>query len=74
MVFLFVLIDFIFIYFIGRTKLNLTTKEIGRLTIRMFLKLYQYYKDDFDKEMLMKSSNTTYKKLKEKSEESDKWF
>lgn len=62
------------IYFIGRNKLNLTTKEIGRLTFRLFLKLYQYYKDDFDKEMIMKASNTTYKKLKEKAEESDKWF
>ena len=67
-------IDFVWIYFIGKTKLNLTTKEIGRLTFRIFLKLYQHYKNDFDKEMLMKASRTTYKKLKEKQEESDKWF
>jgi hypothetical protein len=64
----------VWIYFIGRNKLNLTTKEIGRLKFRLFLKLYQYYKDDFDKEMIMKASNTTYKKLKEKAEESDKYF
>ena len=56
------------------TKLNLTEKRIGRLTIRTFLKLYQHYKNEFDKEMMMKASNTTYKKLKEKQEESDKWF
>ena len=62
------------IYFIGKTKLNLSIKEIGRLKIRIFLKLYQHYKDDFDKEMLMKASNITYKKLKEKAEESDKYF
>ena len=51
-----------------------TATHTGRLTLRLFLKLYQYYKDDFDKEMLMKASNTTYKALKEKAEESDKWF
>ena len=62
------------IYFIGKTKLNLSIKEIGRLTFRLFLKLYQHYKNDFDKEMLMKASNTTYKKLKEKAELSDKYF
>lgn len=54
--------------------MNLSFKETGRLTIRLFLKLYQHYKDDWDKEMIMKASNTTYKKLKEKANESDRYF
>lgn len=49
-------------------------KEVGRLTYRLFKKLYQHYKNEFDKEMLMKATNTTYQKLKEKAEESDRWF
>ncbi len=61
-------------YFIGMTKLKFSFKETGRLTLRRFLRFYQCYKDTFDLEMLMKASNTTYKKLKEKQEESDKWF
>lgn len=67
-------INFTWIYFIGKTKLNFSIKETGRLTLRLFLKFYQCYKDTFDLEMLMKASNTTYKKIKEKQEESDKWF
>ena len=67
-------IDFTWIYFISKTKLNFSTKETGRLTYRLFLKFYQCYKDTFDLEMMMKINNTTYRKLKEKSEESDKWF
>lgn len=52
----------------------LPEKRVGRLTFRLFLKLYQHYKNEFDKEMLMKTTSTTYKKLKEKQELSDKYF
>lgn len=51
-----------------------STKETGRLTLRLFLKYYQCYKNTFDLEMMMKASNTTYRKIKEQQEESDKWF
>lgn len=67
-------LDFTWFYFIGKTKLNFSIKETGRLTLKSFLKFYQCYKDTFDLEMLMKANKMTYKKIKEKQEESDKWF
>lgn len=67
-------LNFTWIYFIGMTKLKFSFKETGRLTLKSFLKYYQCYKDTFDLEMLMKASNTTYKKIKEQQELSDKWF
>nr|DAP22058.1 MAG TPA: hypothetical protein [Caudoviricetes sp.] len=55
-------IDFSWFYFIGHKKLCLNNKEIGRLTITTFNKLYKHYKDDFDYELLLKTTNTTYEK------------
>ena len=67
-------IDFTWFYFIGRTKLNLTFKEVGRLTLRTFNKFYQHYKDTFDLEMKLKASDTTYAELKKKSIKQQEWF
>lgn len=66
--------DFSWFYFIGRTKLGFTYKEVGRLTLRTFNKLYQCYKNDFDLEMRLKASNVTYKELEEKQIENEEWF
>lgn len=67
-------IDFSWIYFIGMAKLNLSIKEIGRLTMKMFLKLYRQYKDTFDLEMRLRLSNTTYAELEAKIDKSEEWF
>ena len=61
-------------YFICRTKLHLTDKEAGRITIRTFHKLYQHYKNDFDLELLLKATKTTYAKAELKQMQSEEWF
>lgn len=45
-----------------------------RLTLREFNRLYQCYKDDWDMEMIMNASHTTYQKLKEKQIKDEHWF
>ena len=67
-------IDFSWIYFIGMAKFNLSVKEISKLTIKNFLKLYQQYKDNFDLEMRLRLSNTTYAELEAKMDKSEEWF
>lgn len=54
--------------------MGLSFKEVGRLTLRKFYKFYQCYKDDFDLEMRLKTSNVTYKELEEKQIETEEWF
>ena len=49
-------------------------KEVGRLTLTTFNSLYQCYKDDFDIEMRLKASNTTYAEAFAKSQQDDEWF
>ena len=61
-------------YFIGKTKLGLTFKETGRLTLYVFNKLYQHYKDDFDLELRLKNNNMTYEELYNKSQNNEEWF
>lgn len=60
--------------FIGKTKLNLSFKETGRLTLRQFNRLYQYYKDDFDLEMRLRGSNTTYREAYIQAQKEEEWF
>ena len=67
-------IDFAWFRFIGRTKLALSNKEVGRLTLREFNREYQYYKDSFDYELLLRLTNTTYAKAKAKAQEQEEWF
>lgn len=61
-------------YFIGKTKLNLTFKETGRLTLYLFNKLYQHYKDNWDLEMLLFKSGKTYKSIKEEQNKEEYWI
>ena len=67
-------IDFSWYWFIGRTKLHLTFKETGKLTLWMFNKLYDHYKSDFDLEMRLKNANVTYAEAYRKAQERDDWF
>ena len=67
-------IDFTFFYFIGITRLNLTEKRVGRMTFKLFNKLYQHYKDVFDLEMRLKARDMTYRELYKKSQQEDEWF
>lgn len=52
----------------------LTDKEVERLTLTMFNKLYGHYKNMWDMEMRMTQSNMTYKELYLKSQQDDEWF
>ncbi len=61
----------------GHTLLGYAEKEIGRMTVRKFLKLYEHYKLNFDLELKMRSSGTTYEqleKLQEKNGGDGEWF
>jgi hypothetical protein len=52
----------------------LNDKEVGRLTITTFNKLYKHYKNDFDLEIQLKQHNITYEELYKKSLEAEEWF
>lgn len=67
-------IDFSWYYFIGRSKLCLTDKETGHLTLAAFNRLYKQYKDVWDMEMRMSHNNITYKELYAKARQSEEWF
>jgi len=67
-------IDFSWFWFIGKTKLNLSFKETGRLTITMFNKLYGHYKDNWDAEMRMTQANVTYAESFIKAQENEEWL
>nr|DAE95131.1 MAG TPA: hypothetical protein [Caudoviricetes sp.] len=54
--------------------MGLSFKEVGKITLRTFNKLYQCYKDNFDLELHMKSKNLTYQMLAEKEIESEEWI
>lgn len=66
--------DFSWYYFIGRKKLGLNYKEVGRLTLTLFNKLYQHYKNDFDIEIRLKNANITYEEVYNKSQKNDEWL
>jgi hypothetical protein len=66
--------DFSWFYFIGLKKLNLSIKETGRLTLRMFGRLYKHYKQDFDIEMRLWKNNQTYADAFRKAQHDEEWF
>lgn len=67
-------LDFSWFFFVGKVKLNLTTKEIGRLTLRMFGKLYKHYKNDHDLEQRMWKAGKTYADLHRQAQQDEEWF
>ena len=44
------------------------------MTLRTFNKFYKCYKDNFDLEMRLKLSNTTYEEAIKKSKEKEEWI
>ena len=69
------MIDFTWFYFIGRTRLGLSFREVGRLTLNLFLRLYKHYKDTFDAELMLQKSGTTYAKAEaEAYRKETSWF
>ena len=52
----------------------LDKKEIGRLTIRQFLELYQAYKDTYDLELMLMLARKTYASIKEQQEAEEEWL
>jgi hypothetical protein len=52
----------------------LTDKEVGRLTLTSFHKLYKHYKNNFDIEMLLKTKGMTYEQAFLKSQEDEEWL
>ena len=44
------------------------------MTLTMFNKLYKHYKDNFDFEMMLTVTGTTYEKVYEKAQHADDWF
>ena len=42
--------------------------------MREFNAEYQLYKDDFDLEMLLKATRTTYAKAKQQAQQAEEWF
>ena len=53
------------------TKLGFTEKEVGRMTLGKFMRLYQHYKDTFDIELVLKSRGITYSQLQTRSEKAE---
>lgn len=45
-----------------------------RLTLNEFRKEYQTYKDDYDLELMLRVSRTTYAQAKIKQERAQEWF
>ncbi|WP_407461638.1 hypothetical protein [Methanobrevibacter sp.] len=60
--------------YIGRAKLNLSEKEVWRLTIREFLNLYQAYKDQFDTELMLRLNRMTFRQAEAESMRQQEWF
>lgn len=69
------MIDFTWFYFIGRTRLGLSFREVGRLSLNLFLKLYKHYKDTFDVELMLRRGNMTYAEAEAKAYQKEtSWF
>jgi hypothetical protein len=60
--------------YIGRAKLNLSEKEVWRLTIREFLNLYQAYKDQFDTELMLRLNRKTFAQAEGEALKAQEWF
>ena len=69
------MIDFTWFYVIGRTRLGLSFREVGRLTLNLVLRLYKHYKDAFDTELMLRRANMTYAEAEAKAYKREtSWF
>lgn len=53
--------------------MGLSIKEIGRLTERQFVDMYEDYKNTFDIELMLTLSRTTYAEIKRKQQRSEEF-
>ena len=67
-------IDFSWFYFIGRTKLGLTLRETGRITLTLFNKLYMHYRNSFDYELMLQKLGKTYAEADQAANDAEEWF
>lgn len=67
-------IDFSWFYFIGCAKLGLSVKEVGRLTLSMFSKLYNHYKDTWSLEMVLTHKGQTYQEAIAEAKRKEEWI
>lgn len=67
-------LDFSWFIFIGLKDLNLKPKETMRLTLLQFTKLYQHYKNQFDFELSLTLSRTTYRTAAARAAKFDDMF
>lgn len=54
--------------------MGFSEKEIGRMTARKFMRLYQHYKNNFDVQLVMRSKGLTYAKLEQMQMEEEEWL
>lgn len=52
----------------------MTQKEVGRLTLTTFNKLYMHYKNDWSLEMRLRKANMTYDEAHNKAIRDEEWF
>jgi len=60
--------------FVGLKNLNLKPKETMRLTLKQFARLYQHYKNQFDTEMSLWLSHTTYAQAARRAARNEDYF
>lgn len=44
------------------------------MTLTLFNRLYEHYKDDWDYEMILRSGRITYSEAYEKAQKAEEWF
>ena len=69
-----VIIDFSWFYFMGKTRFGLSIKETGRMTLNMFYRWYEHYKNTWSYEMRLSQGNMTYAEAEKKIQEAEDWF
>lgn len=63
-------LDFDFVYYVGHVVLGYTDREVGRMTLRRIMKMYQFYKDQHDFE----ASGGNYRKAEIAAARQGLWF
>jgi hypothetical protein len=59
---------------VGKKLLGFSEKEVGRMTIRKFMRLYDHYKNNFDLELALKRRGITYAQLNELQIQDEEWL
>lgn len=57
--------------FVGMSKLKQSEEQVGDMTITKFFRLYNSYKNEYDREENMKSLGHTYKTIEENNQSDD---